>query len=61
MGEKIKQLLTQSNRTQAELAETVGVSQAFISGVVKGYKIPSVAVAKRIANFFNIKIDELLE
>ena len=47
--------------TQAELAEVAGVSQAFISVVLKGYKMPSVAVLKRLAGHFGVTIDELTQ
>lgn len=46
---------------QTNLAEAAGVSQAFISGVVKGVKLPSLAAAKRMAEYLGISIDLLSE
>ena len=46
--------------TQSQLATMAGVSQAFISYVMKGYKVPSVSVLKRISEYLDISIDELV-
>lgn len=56
-----KIFLEKKGLTQAQLAEAVGVSQPFMSNFVKGYKMPSVSVMKRIADYLGITIDELLE
>lgn len=40
--------LAQKNMTQAQLAEMVGVSRAYMSQLVKGPKTPSLAVASAI-------------
>lgn len=60
MNEKIKNLMEQKNVSQAELAENVGVSQAFVSYMLSGYKMPSVALLKRIADYLEVTIDELV-
>lgn len=59
-GKKLKHILIDKNVSQIELAEAVGVSQAFISYVIKGYKDPSVAVLKRISDYLKISVDELI-
>ena len=61
MNGKLKELIEKRNVSQAKLAEIAGVSQAFISNVLKGYKTPSVAVLKRIADYFDVTVDCLLE
>lgn len=58
--EKLKEILVEKNIEQQTLAEAVGVTQAFISYVIKGYKTPSIAVMKRIADFLGITVDELI-
>lgn len=58
--ERLKELLAEKNITQAQLSEMVGVSQAFISYVLNGYKVPSVAVIKNIAAHLGVSVDELL-
>lgn len=60
MNKKIKELIEKNNVSQAALAEIAGVSQAFISRVLKGYKTPSIAVLKRIADHFGVSLDELV-
>ena len=36
MNKKLKQLMEQNHTTQTELAEVAGVSQAFMSYIMKG-------------------------
>lgn len=61
MNEKIKQELEKRNIKQSDLAKAVGVSQAFISGIINGYKMPGVPLLKRIADYLGVKIDELVD
>ena len=61
MNKKLRQLMEQNNTTQTELAEVAGVSQAFMSYIMKGYKVPSGAVLKRIADYFGVSMDELVD
>ena len=58
---EFKILLDKKGITQAQLADAAGVSQPFMSYIVKGYKLPSVTVAKRMADYLDMSIDELLE
>ena len=43
------------------LAEEVGVTQAMVEGIKKGYKRPSLELAARIAELFNCTVDDLLK
>lgn len=61
MRNKLKNLLEEKGISQAELAKNVGVTQAFISYIVKGFKQPSVALLKRIAEYLQVTVDELLQ
>lgn len=45
--------------TQFDLAKSVGVTQAFISGIEKG-KDCSIDVIKKIANVLNVEIQDLV-
>ena len=58
--EKLKSLMIKKNVTQSKLAEIAGTSQTFVSYMLKGYRTPSVAVLKAIADHFEIKVDDLL-
>lgn len=60
MHEKIKALMEEKGCSQVELSEIAGVTQAFVSQMLNGYKTPSVAVLKRIADYFGVTVDELL-
>ena len=61
MHKKIRQAMEAKCVTQTELAEAAGVSQAFMSYVLHGYKLPSVPVLKRIADKLEVPVDELLK
>ncbi len=61
MNKRIKSLLDEKGITQAELAKVAGVSQAFMSYVIKGLKAPSVSVLKRIADYLHVSVDELID
>lgn len=61
MNDKIKKLLDQKNISQAELAENVGVSQAFISYMINGFKQPSITLLKRIADYLDVPVGYLIE
>lgn len=60
MSNKIKEALQVRGITHAELAQQVGVSDAMISYIVKGYKEPSVKLLKRIADYLGMKVDDLI-
>ena len=60
MGQKIAELMKENHVTHEQLAEAVGVSAAFISYIVRGYKNPSVALLKRIADYFMVSTDEII-
>lgn len=57
---KIEEFMQERGMKRTELAKEVGVSEAFITNMLKGFKNPSLEVAKRIANCFNVKIDDLI-
>ena len=59
-GKKLKHILVEKDVQQKELAKAAGVSEPYISAVINGYKVPSVAVLKAIADRLEIKVDELL-
>ncbi len=46
--------------SQSELARRSGVSQAFISQIEKGEKVPTIFIAKRIAMALDKTIDDLI-
>lgn len=58
--EKIQELMKQKGTKRVELAKAAGVSEGFITRILSGYRTPSLEVAKRIANYFDVKIDDLI-
>ena len=60
MGKKLKHIMIDREIPQEKLAEVCGVSQAYISYVVSGKKVPSVPVLKTIADFLGVKMDDLI-
>lgn len=46
--------------SQNELARNVGITSTAISKILNGYKDPSLAVTKRIADYFGCTIDDLV-
>lgn len=59
--EKLKFLRTRLNLTQKEFAYKIGVSQSSINYWEKGQRIPSIEAAAKIADFFDITIESLLD
>lgn len=60
MNEKLEEVLREKNITQTELAENIGVSQAFVSYMIKGYKQPSVTLLKRMSEFLAVPMERLV-
>ena len=61
VGNRIKELMEERKVSQVELSEAAGVSQSFISNIIKGFKDPSIVVMKRIADYFKKPIDYFIE
>ncbi len=59
-GEKLKELRTNRNIFQKDLAEYIGVSRAIISQYESGDKYPSIDTIEKIAEYFGVTIDYLL-
>ena len=61
LADNIKTTRNIRNITQDEMAEALGVNQAFISQLEKGIKVPTLAMTERIADVLDCSIDGLLE
>lgn len=51
----LKELRERKGLNQQQLAESVGVSREYITMIESGQRNPSVNLAKKIADFFNIE------
>ena len=60
-GRRIRELREAAGLTMVELAEKVYVSQTEISRVEMEVRSPSVALLKRIADYFDVPVDDLLK
>ena len=59
MKNRLKDLRTERNWTQADLAQRVRVSRQTINAIEKGKFDPSLPTAFRLAKLFNLKIEEV--
>ena len=59
--EKIRELRLNNNISQKKLADAIGVAQSSINYWEKGQRTPSVDAAQRLADYFNITLDELYD
>lgn len=46
----LKEYLTNSRQTQSSFAEHIGITRAYLSEIIAGKKVPSLAVAFAIAS-----------
>lgn len=58
--EKLKELLRSRSVEQKELAEAVCRHETTISRIMSGDLEPSLKLAGRIADYFGVKVDDLL-
>lgn len=58
---KIYKLLSERQLTYRDLAKAVNISYAHAWNIVYGHAYPSVKLAIKIANFLNVKFDEIIE
>lgn len=60
MIEKIKKMMNYYNLNQKQLAEILKIDNAYMCRLLKGERKITVEVAKKIANYFNVSLDWLL-
>lgn len=60
-GEKLKELRTQKNLSQKQLANILNVHKATISLYESNSRFPSVDILKAAARYFHVTTDYLLE
>ncbi len=61
IAKNINNFLNARNKTQVELADYMGVSQATVSNWCKGIKTPRMDKIDKICKFFNCKCSDLIE
>lgn len=60
VAENIRNIRIECNMTQCELAERVGVTQSMVAQIERGTKMPTVALAKEIAEAFGKEIGDIV-
>lgn len=58
-GTNLKRLRTERNASQADVAQAIGVWQSMISAIENGERTPSLALAFKIADYFDVTVDAL--
>jgi putative transcriptional regulator len=61
MKNKLKVLRAENDMTQADLAESLGVSRQTINAIEKGKFDPSLPLAFRISSLFELPIEEIFQ
>lgn len=61
MCKKLKHLLVDRDVSQKKLSEVTGSSEAYVSQVLSGVKNPSLSFLKKIAEFLDVKLDDLVD
>ena len=61
IGEKVKEKRIEADVMQVTLAEMVGVSQSMICQIERGTKMPTVPLAKQIADALGCNIQDFLD
>ena len=59
MENRVASLRSRDNVSQEDLAKHLGVSRQTISSIENGRYNPSIVLAFKIADFFNLKIEEI--
>lgn len=58
---KVLELRTKKGTTQEECASAVGVSRQTIIAIEKGNYTPSVSLALKMAQYFNVSVEDLFK
>ncbi|WNF36457.1 helix-turn-helix domain-containing protein [Bacillaceae bacterium IKA-2] len=56
---RIKLIQLRNNRPLVEIALTIGITPQMLGAVERGDRTPSLHLAKKIADFYKVSIDEL--
>lgn len=59
-GEKVKNLREQKNMTQMQLAERLGVTQAYVNAIERGVRFPSLLLGVALAKVLGTTAEALV-
>lgn len=60
LGDKVKNLREQKNMTQMQLAERLGVTQAYINAIESGIRIPGFLLGVTLAKVLGTTAEQLI-
>ena len=60
-GDRIKQLRTQKNLTQPQLAQAIGIEQSYLSKLENDKSVPGADIFQSILRAFNMDVASFLE
>lgn len=60
LGSQIKYFREINDTSQADLAKYIGVDRTTLSHYESGFRVPNIFVLCKIADYFDISIDELV-
>jgi transcriptional regulator with XRE-family HTH domain len=60
-GKKVKEIRLKKNMSQGDLSKILGVHRAYISGIERGVRNPSLNTIEKFAKAFQLKSFELLK
>ncbi|MCL2702914.1 MAG: helix-turn-helix domain-containing protein [Defluviitaleaceae bacterium] len=61
LGEKLRNLLEEKEMTQKQLAANLNIAASAVSNYVQNVREPDIGMIKRIADYFNVTTDYLLD
>lgn len=59
--DKIKELMSSKDITQRELANAIQIKESAMSRYISGDRKPRIDILTKIARYFNVSIDELMD
>lgn len=61
LGQNLKRIRTKKKMSQGDIARTLDVHRAYISGIENGKRNPTLATIERLANVLGVSASELLK
>mgnify|MGYP001601562186 FL=1 len=61
LGQNLKRIRTKKAMSQGDIARTLEVHRAYISGIENGKRNPTLATIKKLADALGVSADELLK
>lgn len=61
LGEKLRNLIDERDTTQKQLAKELNIAASTLGGYVQGYSEPDFDTLKRLAAYFDVSTDYLLD